>query len=182
VFSFEEETHERAQKIKAVMSRWGIQRVNYWPLDPTSQFEIELAREGIYCTKYDHGWKAAKDATISYILGAQDAALMLPGLRVLRPTCPVLLKERALYRREPPKQSGPMAGEYVDAPLKKDDHCLDALMLILEQRPGASTHAPKPENEMTDIERDLRRSQGELAERNEERESEMSVDPLSGEY
>lgn len=182
VYSFEEETFERAEKMKRIEANWGIDRVGYRPLDPSSQFEIDLARYGIYTTKYDHGWKAAKDATVLYIHGAQDKELKQPGLRILSAACPILLQEIKLYRWEPAKQSGPLAGVDVDGPLKKDDHGVDALMLILEQKPAASTRGPRPESEMSEIERDLRQAQAELRERNDEREAEMSVDPLAEEY
>lgn len=182
VASFEEETFERCERIKRVLANWGVDRIGYAPLDPTSQFEVDLARYGIYTTKYDHGWKAAKDATVLYIHGAQDAALKQPGLRVLSAACPVLLAQLKLYRWEPAKQSGPLAGVDVDGPLKKDDHGVDALMLILEQKPRASTRGPRPESEMSEIERDLRYAQSELKERQEEKEAEISLDPLAGEY
>lgn len=182
VYDFEGETFERAEKMKRIEANWGVERVSYTPLDPTSQFEIDLARYGIYCQKYDHGWKAAKDATVLYIHGAQDAALKQPGLRVLSAACPILLGQLKIYRWEPAKQSGPLAGVDVDGPLKKDDHGVDAQMLILEQKPRASTRGPRPESEMSDIERDLRYAQAELKERQEEREADISLDPLAGEY
>lgn len=96
--------------------------------------------------------------------------------------CPILLGQLKIYRWEPAKQSGPLAGVDVDGPLKKDDHGVDAQMLILEQKPRASTRGPRPESEMSDIERDLRYAQAELKERQEEREADISLDPLAGEY
>jgi len=176
VASFEEETFERSERIKRVMANWGIERVNYYALDPTSQFEVDLARYGIYCTKFDHGWKAAKDATIMYIIGAQQPDLKLPGVKILASACPVLMGQLKIYRWAPAKQSGPLQGVEPDVPLKKDDHGVDALMLILEQKPGASTKAPRPASEMTEIERDLAWAQKELAGRNEEKEAEISLD------
>lgn len=183
VYDFEGETFQRAEKMKRIEANWGIERVSYTPLDPTSQFEMDLARYGIYCTKYDHGWKAAKDATLLYIYGAttEGRIAKVPALYVISAACPVLLKQIKLYKWEPPKQSGPLAGEDVDGPLKVNDHGVDAQMLILEQKPGPSTRAPRPVEDMTDIERDLQYAQRELEERNEEREAEVSLDPLGEE-
>lgn len=184
VFDVDKDIHDLADRMRTVDARWGIQRHND-RLDPASQHERELAREGIYCGKPDVSDKQATiNAVKAYIRGAQHPEEKKPGLKVVRKNCPNLLRERAFYRWAPPKATGPEAGVIRDEPLKINDHCMDGLRFVACEHPSPSIRSSKPWDQLSPVEQHKERVRKALQEKREEREAqadEFDIDPYSGE-
>lgn len=102
---------ELATDVQDFLEPYGVRNIY---IDPSAEaFSVELRKRGIHVTD------ALNDVQngISYMTSE-----MMKGSLLVSPECPNLIREIETYTWDPKKGE---RGE--DAPIKKDDHCVDAL-------------------------------------------------------
>lgn len=162
---------ENAQEVMGLCRKWGV-----WPtftLDGRSQHEIDLAAEGIPCTKSGNDIEAGLSVMLNHI--AAKPAGAFPMMRVVAPNMSRWLWERARYQWDRPNKTGSSAGEAKNKPMKKDDHAIDSSRYVFELRPPASM--PKgPLTEMTREQQMRARAQEACARRQAENAQDESME------
>lgn len=140
-----------AKAIRAICRKYGI-----WPtfvLDGTSQFETDLAEEGIPCTKIFDPVDVGIQLTINYMTSRAEQSDQ-PRLYVVSPEMKRWLWELQRYQIEPAAKSGAAAGAPRSTPLKKNDHALDSSRYVICLRPIPSE--PSFEADVRPMERRMR--------------------------
>lgn len=122
---------ELADDVQAFLEPYPVKAVY---IDPSAaSFKLELQRRGIHCVDADNDVLSG----ITYMTSE-----MAKGNLFVMDTCPYTIKEIETYSWDPKK-----AAKGIDAPLKSDDHCMDALRYAVythkPARPSSYLHNPQ---------------------------------------
>lgn len=132
-----------ARRIHNMLSIYGISPT--FVCDPSSQFFLELAENGINCQHGDNDVQKGIDTVQEYMhVSPPPRGVGLkysnPRFYVLGAKCPRFMFEIQRYVWEQPASSGQAQGEKKNTPRKKDDHVMDTARYMLVQKPDP----PKP--------------------------------------
>ena len=122
-----------------------------WPefiIDPSSQFTLDLAEQGINCLRGDNEVLKGIEAVQQYMTVRTDRPkgwqYANPHFFVVLPRCKEFLREISRYQWDSPAQTGSAAGEKKNQPRKKDDHLMDSVRYVCVTHPDP---ARPPEGE-----------------------------------
>lgn len=134
-FATDQSLRENARAIHGICRQYDISPI--YVLDATSQFQVDLAEEGIPCTKTADGVDVGIELMIQYMSARRESGGH-PMCFVVKPNMPEWIRERARYQWDAPAKSGAAAGAPKNKPMKKDDHSLDSSRYVFQLRPTPS--------------------------------------------
>jgi hypothetical protein len=122
---------EVCKEIELTLSKWDV-KPRWWVIDPASRNKNNQTGRSDQMEFSDHGiFTSPGQNAVRPGINKVKERLRAGRLRITQ-NCPVLISEFKKYRWSTPKRSENDARE---APVKRDDHLLDALRYVVMNRP-----------------------------------------------